>query len=73
MARKSGSKGHLSVQDREAIIEDWHNRDRNRGAVSAIANRFEVSHVSVSNLILTKTGIRPTYHQCPATEDRGEK
>ena len=58
--------GRLTPADRLAIYEKWTKRIRNRGAVSALADEFGVSHVTVSNIILAETGKRPNAHSCPA-------
>ncbi|MEM8539327.1 MAG: hypothetical protein AAGF25_00090 [Pseudomonadota bacterium] len=62
----SKPSGRLTPADRLAIYQKWTKRTRNRGAVSALADEFGVSHVTVSNIILVESGKRPNAHICPS-------
>ncbi|MEO0545012.1 MAG: hypothetical protein AAFY99_14440 [Pseudomonadota bacterium] len=59
---KRNSRGHLMVWEVEFIIDQWHSRSSNYGALTRIAKHLGTTTVTVSNVILRETGKRPTFH-----------
>lgn len=60
-----GTRGHLDQEVKQEIFLRFQNREKNRGIVSLLANEYHVSKASISNIILKKTGKRPSFHTCP--------
>lgn len=63
-----GTLGHLNKEVKDEIFYRFEKRDRNRGIVSLLATEYSVSEASISNIILKKTGKRPSLHKCPTND-----
>lgn len=63
--KRSGAAGHITAEQRDIALQRWNERTQNRGTLTLIAKEIGVSHVAISNLILSETGMRPAFHSCP--------
>ena len=58
----------MTAAERDLLFQAWTNRKMNYGAVSWLARKFGVSNAAVSNIILQRTGKRPSAHTCPKSK-----